>query len=172
MKKYTIDNLDCPMCAAKIEEGIKNLSCVKDAKVVFATKTLLIDTDNISKVQKEIKKIEKDVVINEKKVESEFNVKNELILLFVLLIAFGFGIYLLHNVTTFPYSYSGFAMLLLVYFTAGKDVIIKSVKNIIRGKIFDENFLMTFATMAAWGIKSYSWMGRSTRRAPSSITMA
>lgn len=155
MKKYTIDNLDCPMCAAKIEEGIKNLSCVKDAKVVFATKTLLIDTDNISKVQKEIKKIEKDVVINEKKVESEFNVKNELILLFVLLIAFGFGIYLLHNVTTFPYSYSGFAMLLLVYFTAGKDVIIKSVKNIIRGKIFDENFLMTFATMAAWGIKSY-----------------
>lgn len=155
MKKYTIDNLDCPMCAAKIEKGIKNLSCVKDAKVVFATKTLLIDTDNISKVQKEIKKIEKDVVINEKKVESEFNVKNELILLFVLLIAFGVGIYLLHNVTTFPYSYSGFAMLLLVYFTAGKDVIIKSVKNIIRGKIFDENFLMTFATMAAWGIKSY-----------------
>lgn len=155
MKKYTIDNLDCPMCAAKIEEGIKNLSCVKDAKVVFATKTLLIDTDNISKVQKEIKKIEKDVVINEKKVESEFNVKNELILLFILLIAFGVGIYLLHNVTTFPYSYSGFALLLLVYFTAGKDVIIKSVKNIIRGKIFDENFLMTFATMAAWGIKSY-----------------
>ena len=155
MKKYTIDNLDCPMCAAKIEEGIKNLSCVKDAKVVFATKTLLIDTDNISKVQKEIKKIEKDVVINEKKVESEFNVKNELILLFVLLIAFGAGIYILHNVTTFPYSYSGFALLLLVYFIAGKDVIIKSVKNIIRGKIFDENFLMTFATMAAWGIKSY-----------------
>ena len=155
MKKYTIDNLDCPMCAAKIEKGIKSLSCVKDAKVVFATKTLLIDTDNISKVQKEIKKIEKDVVINEKKVESEFNVKNELILLFVLLIAFGVGIYLLHNVTTFPYSYSGFALLLLVYFTAGKDVIIKSVKNIIRGKIFDENFLMTFATMAAWGIKSY-----------------
>lgn len=155
MKKYTIDNLDCPMCAAKIEKGIKNLSCVKDAKVVFATKTLLIDTDNISKVQKEIKKIEKDVVINDKKVEPEFNVKNELILLFVLLIAFGVGIYLLHNVTTFPYSYFGFAMLLLVYFTAGKDVIIKSVKNIIRGKIFDENFLMTFATMAAWGIKSY-----------------
>lgn len=155
MKKYTIDNLDCPMCAAKIEEGIKNLSCVKDAKVVFATKTLLIDTDNISKVQKEIKKIEKDVVINEKKVESEFNVKNELILLFVLLIAFGVGIFLLHNITTFPYSYSGFALLLLVYFIAGKDVIIKSVKNIIRGKIFDENFLMTFATMAAWGIKSY-----------------
>ena len=48
MKKYTIENLDCPMCAAKIEEGVKNLSCVKDAKVVFATKTLLIETDDIN----------------------------------------------------------------------------------------------------------------------------
>lgn len=155
MKKYTIDNLDCPMCAAKIEEGIKNLSCVKDAKIVFATKTLLIDTDNISKVEKEIQKIEKDVVINEKKVETEFNVKNELILLFVLLALFITGIFLLHNVTTAPFSYSGFVLLIIVYFVAGKDVIIKSFKNIIRGKIFDENFLMTFATMAAWGIKSY-----------------
>ena len=39
MKKYMLENLDCPYCAAKIEEGIKNLDCVKDAKVVFATKT-------------------------------------------------------------------------------------------------------------------------------------
>ena len=28
MKKYTLENLDCPMCAAKIEEGVKNLACV------------------------------------------------------------------------------------------------------------------------------------------------
>lgn len=155
MKKYTIENLDCPMCAAKIENGIKNLSCVKDAKVVFATKTLLIDTDNINQVQKEIRKIEKDVVINDKKEENEFNVKNELILLAVLLVAFAAGILMLHNITTPPYSYAGFAVLIAVYFIAGKDVIEQSFKNIIKGKIFDENFLMTFATMAAWGIKSY-----------------
>ena len=61
MKKYKLDNLDCPYCAAKIEEGIKNLECVKDAKVVFATKTLMIDTDNIHQVQSAIDEIEKGV---------------------------------------------------------------------------------------------------------------
>ncbi len=54
MKKYMLANLDCPFCAAKIEEGIKNLDCVKDAKVVFATKTLIIDTDDIHKVQEAV----------------------------------------------------------------------------------------------------------------------
>ena len=44
MKKYTIENLDCPMCAAKIEAGVKNLSCVKDAKVVFATKVTFLSS--------------------------------------------------------------------------------------------------------------------------------
>ena len=62
MKKYMLENLDCPFCAAKIEEGIKNLDCVKDAKVVFATKTLMIDTDNIHKVQEAVDEIEKGVV--------------------------------------------------------------------------------------------------------------
>ena len=88
MKKYILNNLDCPMCAAKIEAGIKDLSCVKDAKVVFATKTLLIDTDNIEKVQSTIDNIEKGVTLteNKKNEEQEFNVKKEIILLVILLI--------------------------------------------------------------------------------------
>ena len=102
MKKYTLENLDCPMCAAKIEEGVKNLACVKDAAVVFATKTLMIDTDNIYQVQQAIDKIEKGVVIHEKKQEESFNVKNELMLLGVLLAAFGAGFYMLHTFQTPP----------------------------------------------------------------------
>ena len=158
MKKYTIENLDCPMCAAKIEEGVKNLSCVKDAKVVFATKTLLIDTDDINKVQAEIDSIEEGVVIREnqpKNDEEEFNVKKELITLGVLLVLFGIGFYMTHIFTTPPLLYVSYAVLLAVYVAAGKDVIMLSIKNIMHGKIFDENFLMTFATLAAWAIGSH-----------------
>lgn len=158
MKKYTIENLDCPMCAAKIEEGVKNLSCVKDAKVVFATKTLLIETDDINKVQAEIDSIEKGVVIREKQLkndEEEFNVKKELITLGVLLALFGIGFYMTHIFTTPPLLYVSYAVLLAVYVAAGKDVIMLSIKNILHGKIFDENFLMTFATLAAWAIGSH-----------------
>ena len=158
MKKYTIENLDCPMCAAKIEEGVKNLSCVKDAKVVFATKTLLIDTEDINKVQAEIDSIEKGVVIREnqpKNDEEEFNVKKELITLGVLLALFGIGFYMTHIFTTPPLLYVSYAVLLAVYVAAGKDVIMLSIKNVLHGKIFDENFLMTFATLAAWAIGSH-----------------
>lgn len=158
MKKYTIENLDCPMCADKIEEGVKNLSCVKDAKVVFATKTLLIETDDINKVQAEIDSIEKGVVIRENQLkndEEEFNVKKELITLGVLLALFGIGFYMTHIFTTPPLLYVSYAVLLAVYVAAGKDVIMLSIKNVLHGKIFDENFLMTFATLAAWAIGSH-----------------
>ena len=155
MKKYMLENLDCPFCAAKIEEGIKNLDCVKDAKVVFATKTLMIDTDNIHKVQETVDEIEKGVVIHEQKQEESFNVKNELILLGVLLAAFGAGFYMLHVFQTPPLSYLSYAVLVIVYLIAGKDVILASIKNLRHGKIFDENFLMTFATLAAWAIGSH-----------------
>ena len=155
MKKYMLENLDCPFCAAKIEEGIKNLDCVKDAKVVFATKTLMIDTDNIHKVQEAVDEIEKGVVIHEQKQEESFNVKNELILLGVLLAAFGAGFYMLHVFQTPPLSYLSYAVLVIVYLIAGKDVILASIKNLRHGKIFDENFLMTFATLAAWAIGSH-----------------
>lgn len=157
MKKYILNNLDCPMCAAKIEAGIKDLSCVKDAKVVFATKTLLIDTDNIEKVQSTIDNIEKGVTLteNKKNEEQEFNVKKEIILLVILLAAFIAGIFLKHTFTDTPLSYISYGILIIVYFAAGIDVIKISLKNILHGKIFDENFLMTFATIAAWTIGSY-----------------
>lgn len=50
-----------------------------------------------------------------------------------------------------------FGLLYLVpYFVAGYDVLWRSVKNIAHGQIFDENFLMTIATIGAMAIGEYS----------------
>lgn len=46
-------------------------------------------------------------------------------------------------------------MYLVPYFVAGYDVIIGCFKNIIRGNIFDEEFLMTVATVGAFIIGEY-----------------
>lgn len=43
----------------------------------------------------------------------------------------------------------------LAYLAVGYDVLLKAGKNILRGKIFDENFLMALATVAAFVIKEY-----------------
>ncbi len=47
------------------------------------------------------------------------------------------------------------ALYLLPYFTAGYDVLWKSVRNISRGQVFDECFLMSLATVGALVIGEY-----------------
>ena len=44
---------------------------------------------------------------------------------------------------------------LVAYFVAGGDVLYKALKNIIKGRVFDENFLMGIATLGAFAIKEY-----------------
>lgn len=47
------------------------------------------------------------------------------------------------------------SLLGISYLIAGYDILIKALKNIIKGKVFDENFLMGIATLGAIGIKDY-----------------
>lgn len=46
-------------------------------------------------------------------------------------------------------------LLVASYVIVGYDVILKAVKNIMRGKVFDENFLMAIATFGAFGLKDF-----------------
>ena len=61
-------------------------------------------------------------------------------------------------VLLFPNIDSGI-ILLFIYLTAylivGGDVVLKALKNILNGKIFDENFLMSIATIGAFIIGEY-----------------
>lgn len=44
---------------------------------------------------------------------------------------------------------------LLAYIIVGYDIILKAVRNILKGKVFDENFLMTVATIGAFCIGEF-----------------
>ena len=48
-----------------------------------------------------------------------------------------------------------FLLFIAAYLIAGGDILLKAFKNIIKGKIFDENFLMGLATLGAFAIKEY-----------------
>ena len=48
-----------------------------------------------------------------------------------------------------------FSLFFLAYLLAGGDILLKAFRNIIKGKIFDENFLMSIATLGAFAIKEY-----------------
>ena len=44
---------------------------------------------------------------------------------------------------------------IISYIIVGLEIVRKAIRNIIRGKIFDENFLMTVATIGAFGIGEF-----------------
>ena len=44
---------------------------------------------------------------------------------------------------------------IISYLIVGYDIVLKAIRNIFRGKIFDENFLMTVATIGAFGVGEF-----------------
>lgn len=54
-----------------------------------------------------------------------------------------------------PTGISGFLIYLIAYIFAGGDIVLKAFKNILRGQVFDENFLMSIATIGAFALREY-----------------
>ncbi len=82
----------------------------------------------------------------------EFNLKRELppVLLSVVLLIMGMVFEKpLHDT---PYSIAEFAVIIPAYLISGWTVLKTAGRNILRGQVFDENFLMTIATLGALAI--------------------
>lgn len=47
-------------------------------------------------------------------------------------------------------------LFVLAYLLIGGDIVWRAVRNITRGQVFDENFLMAIATVGAFAIQQYS----------------
>lgn len=163
MKKYQLKNIDCASCAAKIENGLKKLEDVKFVSVDFATSTLHIETDNIDKIKIRIQEIEPEVeVILPSSVEpfakTSFTIselaENKFaiikIVLVITILIFGMAYEnLIHNT---QFKWAEYFVFITAYLISGWKIILKAAKNIFKGKIFDENFLMTIATIGAFAL--------------------
>ena len=63
---YKRQDLDCANCAAKIEEGVKNIEGVTECSVSFVTEKMIVEIEEgkEKEVEKEIKKIVKKIEPN------------------------------------------------------------------------------------------------------------
>lgn len=92
---------------------------------------------------------EQDHALSDSQEEREFNWKQELIPIALsgILLLIGLIFYkALHNT---PYHVAEYAVLLPAYVISGWNVVTTAGRNIIKGQIFDENFLMTVSTLSA-----------------------
>ena len=62
-KNYILEDLDCANCAAKIEDGVKNIEGVLECSVSFVTEKMIVEIEEgkEKEVEKEIKKVVKKI---------------------------------------------------------------------------------------------------------------
>lgn len=156
MKKYRLKNLDCAHCANVIEKDLKNTPDVNFVVLNFATKTLIIDSQDPGIVEEVVKKTTPQVELEELQPSSEeesepspwrglYPIILAVILYIIALIFRG----QLHNL---PFSWGEYLFFVSAYLVAGGRILFNAGRNIIRGNVFDENFLMSVSTLGAIGI--------------------
>ena len=163
-KVYTMENLGCANCAAKMEERINHLESVSWATITFATKQLRITAENPDELRKEIEdicnQIEDGIRIVEKKEEKsieEPDTENRKNLICILAgAAVLLGAVIVNKMQggeeyTLPYLIA----FVVAYLILGGEIVVTAVKNLFKGNPFDENFLMSIATIGAFVIGEY-----------------
>lgn len=170
---FILENLDCANCAAKMEAKINQLPGVQEATITFATKQLrLYAADGaamLPAIQDICSSIESEVVVKKKETAPagkavsregrQEDVKNRmseetksLIEIIIGAVLFAAGKILEYlgvgTVITLPIN-------IVAYLILGGKIVLTAARNLVKGRVFDENFLMSIATLGAFAIQKY-----------------
>jgi Cd2+/Zn2+-exporting ATPase len=166
-KELILDGLSCANCAVKIEEKVKKIEGANDVSINFVTKTLKVNVDDENKlkeIEKIVKEIEPDVKVYDKDIiknesqkknskaerEKRFNKKDEIVRLL-----YSLTIFIIAILVKEPFSLK-LSLFIFSYLISGWRVLYRSFTNIKKGLIFDENFLMSIATIGAFSIGQFA----------------
>ena len=171
-KVYLLKGLDCPNCSAKIEKEVGELGGVASSTVNLMNQTLTVQAGTsvaaslLDTVTTIVHSHEPDVEVSEKQLEATAPVKKDekaavyndedkkrTIRLAVGAVVYAIGMAL----TVFAKlpTLAELAFLIVAYVILGWDVVWQAVKNITRGQVFDEHFLMSVSTIGAFAIGEY-----------------
>lgn len=152
--KFKINGLDCANCASELERVIQKLDGVKGANINFMAQKMELEYDEeikeeiIAKIKKVIKEEEPDVTIEEVCETVPMKKKGIKIIiaaiLFLIALTINFNDKLINN-----------SIYIISYIIVGLEILKKAIRNITKGKVFDENFLMAIATLGAFGIGEF-----------------
>lgn len=157
--QLTLEGLNCANCARKIEEKVGKMEGVKESNLNFTTTTLNVKLERkvkeehaINEIKKIVEALEPHVKV-EKKVSGKTNVQRAKFEVKPTLII-GTILYLIAVIGDFQGTL-GLILFGASYLLIGGQVVLTAIKNIAKGQVFDENFLMTVATIGAFTINQY-----------------
>lgn len=167
-----LGGMDCGGCAAKLSTTLEKLAGVQEATVNFSTGKLAVSYDpqqvNEQTIGDRIRALGYTFAIPEvhrgggepiggghehhHQHGSAFSLRRELPSVLVVVALFVLGIIFEKPLHDTPYSLGEYAVFIPAYLLSGWTVLKSAGRNIIRGQVFDENFLMTVATVGAIAI--------------------
>jgi len=167
-----LEGLGCAHCAAMIEEEINKIDGIS-ATMNFMTKTLTVEIvdsyefndDILQKITSIVHNHEPNVKVIEKyedkhanyhteKNESHHDHEGSPYRNTAMKIGISGILYILGLALNLPH-WMEIVLFATAYVIVGGEVLLKAAKNIIRGQVFDENFLMGIATIGAFLIGEY-----------------
>ena len=168
---YLVQNLDCANCGAKIERALNAMPEIDEATLTFTTKKLRVSAKDynglLEKMQAVTDKVEEGVVLLEAEskpslapeleerkksggIFSELSEKQT-----IIEIVLGGAVFIITEwLGLVPEAYHMY-FLIFAYILLGGRIVLTALKNIAKGNVFDENFLMTVATLGAFAIQAW-----------------
>lgn len=163
---FIVEKLGCAHCAGKMEEEISHLPGVEAVNLTFATKQLRVWSDDakalLPQIQDICTSIEPDVkvVIREDTVRAQKEAKkaknNSEDNREYLELGIGIVLFIAGKIFESSKPVYSTACFLLAYLILGIKIVWTALRNISKGQVFDENFLMSIATIGAFGIGEYA----------------
>ena len=163
---FIVEKLGCAHCAGKMEEQISHLPGVEAVNLTFATKQLRVWSDDakalLPQIQEICTSIEPDVkvVIREDTVRAQKEAKkaknNSEDNREDLELGIGIVLFIAGKIFESSKPVYSTACFLLAYLILGIKIVWTALRNISKGQVFDENFLMSIATIGAFGIGEYA----------------
>lgn len=166
-KIYILENLGCANCAAKMEKQIRELPQVEMATITYATKQLKVTARDqeelLPRFQAICSAIEEGVTVTPRE-ETAARPKKEKGSIFaenkadVLAIAGGAVLFIAGEILEgiFVYPLAASVAFVIAYILLGREIVLTALKNLKKGRLFDENFLMSVATLAAFAIGDFA----------------
>ena len=156
-QEFILEGLNCPNCGARIEADAGKLPGVERSSLNLMQQTLTLETttqeDLLEAVEKIVHRYEPDVAVHPKGNAQEhthdhdFNVKK-----MMLRMGIGGAIFVAGLLTD---GVPGLLLYVAAYVLLGYDVVWSALKNIVKGHVFDENFLMSLSSIGAFFIGEY-----------------
>ena len=150
--EFYLEGLTCANCSEKIARRVSEEPGVIQASLSFATKKLIIDSNKPIQpgvIEQIANTIEPGIQLIP---STDFDHQDEAGTSYVVwrilgaLVLFGLS-YVLTPVAV--------PLLLTAYLLVGYDILWRAISNIRHGQIFDENFLMSIATLGAFAIREF-----------------